>query len=83
MRQEQSQTLSEPEVSNWRREAAKLSTKAVTNLEPSEIPQLLFFLADDESTDRELCLTDDEIVLVPTHLGILDSSILFYACILQ
>ena len=64
-----------------KKDAAKLPTKAVTDLEPSEIPQL-FFLAHDEPTDRELCLTDGKIVSVSTHLGILDISMLG-ACMLQ
>lgn len=55
----------------------KLPTKAVTDLELSEIPRL-FFLTEDDPTDQELCLSDDEIVSVPTHLGIFDLSILSY-----
>ncbi|KAJ5416130.1 hypothetical protein N7465_004825 [Penicillium sp. CMV-2018d] len=46
---------------NSKKDAAKLPTNAITDLEPSDITQL-FFLKDDEPTVRERCLTDAEIV---------------------
>ncbi|KAJ5959355.1 uncharacterized protein N7479_006505 [Penicillium vulpinum] len=49
------------------KEAAKLPTEAVTDLEPSEIPKL-FSLKRDEPTDQELWPTDDEKVSLPSYL---------------
>ncbi|CRL28449.1 unnamed protein product [Penicillium camemberti] len=53
-----------------KKDAAKLPTKAVTDLELLEIPRL-FFLTKNDPTDDELRPKDHEMVTLPAQLGIL------------